>query len=345
MRTSLPIALLLLSGLGVAAYSPRSSGSGASDPTYGLDAYCDIGGLDGLYDWTGSAVVTCAGLSAGSGEEPIDASTCGVSTIDNGGHAQSTTFENVQGAQVLGDGRVLVWGFDGSLSLRRGSEPAHMIADLVLDPWLDATRNRVAYVAPAAGATSLEPGDDRRVVVYDLAAGTELEVLADSSASSPVAIPGTDDLLYVSSAGGVAAIFRATARVASADPTPDACTGGRTGDPSDPASECTPPDTSSAFVQLTNLTPEIPQTNFPPFARQHVFVGESDTLRLVYAALVTTESGAIASEIFTLDPRTGDSEDLGPGSFPQHGPHGSVLARTADSGCMAVQYLAPGATP
>lgn len=345
MRTSFPLALLLVA-LGICSCSPRSSvPMGAADPAYSTDSYCQIAGTAGLFDWTGGAFVTCPDLMPGSGDEPIDGSACSVSTVGNDGRAQSTSLLNVQSAQVLADGRILVWSFDGSLSLRNGTMPSHMIASIALDPWLDATRNRVVFVAPAAGATSLEPGDDRRVVIVDLGTQTELEVLADSTASSPIALPGTDQVLYVSSAGGTAAVWRASAMVAAADPTPDSCTGGREGDPMDPASECTPPDSSGSFVQLTNLTPEVPQTNVPPFGRQHVFVGESDTTRLIYSAPITTDMGALVSEIFALDPRTGDVEDLGPGAFPQRGPSGSVLARTGTTSCTAVQYLAPGATP
>lgn len=318
---------------------------GATDPAYSLESYCRIASTPGLFDWTGSAVVACPGLMPGSGDEPIDGSACSVSTVGADGSAHETTLADVRGAQVLADGRVLVWAFDGSLSLHRGSEPAHELAPLALDPWLDAARNRIAYIAPAAGATSLEPGDDRRVVVYDIGAGTELEVLADATASSPIAVPGTDDVLYVSSAAGIAAIWRATALVAGADPTPDPCTGGRVGDPTDPSSDCTPPDSTGTFVQLTNTTPEIPQTNVPPFGRQHVFVGESDTTRLVFAAQIATDAGGLTSELFALDPRTGTTEDLGPGSFPQRGPRGSVLANTGTDACTAVQYLAAGVTP
>lgn len=343
MRSFIPLAALVLP-LSSCAPHAASRGAGA-DPAYALDAYCAIAGTEGLFDWTGGALVACPGLASGSGEAEEDGSGCGVATIDASGRAHETTFGDARGAQVLADGRVLVWGFDGSLTLRSGSAPTRVIAEVALDPWLDAASNRIAYVAPAAGATAIEPGDDRRVVVYDVATQTELEVLADATASSPVVIPGTDEVLYVSSAAGTAAVFRASARVAAADPTPDPCEGGRTGDPSDPASECTPADSSTTFVQITNLTPEIPQTNLPPFGRQHLFVGEGDTLRLVFAALVPTESGALASEVFALDPRTGEAEDLGPGSFPQRGARGSVLARTGESSCVAVQYLGAGATP
>lgn len=343
MRSSL---LLFVAALLFPACTPRSGvrGGGGSDPAFALDAYCAIASTDGLVDWTGGALVACPGLVLDASDEPADGSVCTVSTIDAGGHAHATTFGGARGAQTLADGRVLVWGWDGSLAIR-GAGPSDTLADVALDPWLDASRNRIAFVAPAMGAASLEPGDDRRVVVLDLASGTELEVAADATAASPVIVPGTDDVLYVSSATGTTAIFRATARVAAADPTPDACEGGRTGDPSDPSSECARPDTTGSFVQLTNLTPEIPQTNAPPFGRQHVFVGEGDTLRLVYAALVATDTGGLASEVLALDPRTGDVEDLGPGSFPQRGPSGSVLARTGEASCVAVQYLAPGSTP
>jgi hypothetical protein len=221
-----------------------------------------------------------------------------------------------------------------------------MIAPLVLDPWLDVARNRVVYVAPAAGVTTLEAGDDRRVVVFDIATQTELEAVGDSTASSPIAVPGTDQVLYVSASTGTASVWRVTATVAATmDPMPDSCASGRAGDPTDPMNPCVPPDMTGSFVQLTNLTPEVPQTNYPTFGRQRVFVGEADTLRLVYAAPIPTDNGTLRSEIFTLDPRTGDSADLGPGAFPQHGPQGSVFARTGDTTCVAVQYLTAGGQP
>lgn len=343
MRSSVASWLAILLALALPSCSPRSTGRGGADPTYSLESYCAVASTPGLYDWTGGALVACPGLTAGGSDDPVDGSSCAVSTIDAQGQPHTTSYTNARGAQVLADGRVLVWSFDGSLSIR-GSASTLDVAPVALDPWLDASRNRIAYVAPAAGATSLEAGDDRRVVVYDVPTASELEVAADATASAPVIVPGTNDVLYVSSAGEVAAVFRATASVAAAEPQPDSCASGREGDPTDPNSECTPPDTTAAFVQLTNTTPEIPQTNVPAFGRQHLFVGESDTARLVFAAPVETDNG-IVSEVFALDPRTGETTDLGPGAFPQRGPQGSVLARTGDGTCTAVQYLAPGAQP
>ena len=343
MRSSVASSLAILLALALPACSPRSTARGGADPAYSLESYCAVASTPGLFDWTGGALVACPGLASGGSDDPVDGSSCTVSTIDAQGQPHTTSYTNVRGAQVLADGRVLVWSFDGSLSIR-GSSGAMDVAAVALDPWLDASRNRIAYIAPAAGATAIEAGDDRRVVVYDVPSASELEVAADATASAPVIVPGTNDVLYVSSAGDVAAVFRATASVAAADPEPDSCTGGREGDPTDPNSACTPPDTTAAFVQLTNTTPEIPQTTVPAFGRQHVFVGENDTARLVFAAPVETDSGTV-SEIFALDPRTGETTDLGPGAFPQRGPQGSVLARTGDTSCVAVQYLAPGAQP
>lgn len=343
MRCSVASSLAILLALALPSCSPRVASRGGADPAYSLESYCSVASTPGLFDWTGGALVACPGLTPGESDDPLDGSSCTVSTIDGQGQPHTTSYTNVRGAQVLADGRVLVWSFDGSLAIR-GTSSTIDVAAVALDPWLDATRNRIAYVAPAAGATSLEPGDDRRVVVYDVPSGSELEVAADATASAPVIVPGTNDVLYVSSAGDIAAVFRATASVAAADPEPDSCASGREGDPTDPNSECTPPDTTAAFVQLTNTTPEIPQTNVPAFGRQHLFVGESDTARLVFAAPIETDGG-IVSEIFALDLRTGETTDLGPGSFPQRGPQGSVLARTGDPTCVAVQYLAPGAQP
>jgi len=150
----------------------------------------------------------------------------------------------------------------------------------------------------------------------------------------------------VTSSNGTAAVWRVTVpAVPAPDAVPDPCVSGRAGDPLDPMNPCTPPTSTDSFVQLTNTTPQIPQTIYPTFGRQHVFVGDADTLRLVYASPVSISDGTVASEIFTLDPRTGDTVDLGPGSYPQRGPQGSVLARTGTTSCVAVQYLAPGGQP
>ncbi len=347
MRISFTLACLL--ALSAVSCTPRSSppGGTGADPAFSSDAYCAIATTDGLYDWTGNAMVACPGLMVGSGDEPTDGSSCTVSTIDAGGALHATTLSNTQGAQVLSDGRILVWSFDGSLTIRNAGMPSVTIADVALDPWLDPTRNRVAFIAPAVGATTLEAGDDRRVVLYDIPTQTTIEVVGDSQASSPVLVPGTDTVLYVSSSSDTAAVWRVVAPTiaASDDPIPDSCADGRAGDPTDPNNGCPPADTTMSFAQITNLTPDIPQTNDPTFGRQHVFVGDTSAPRLVYAANVTQPDGSIVSEVFALDPATGTTMDLGPGSYPQRGPSGSVLARTGTTNCVAVQYLAPGATP
>jgi hypothetical protein len=346
MRTSVAITFVAALLALVSCSNHPPAGAGVADPAYSTDAYCQIAGLAGLYDWTGSAFVVCPGAMTTPGDSPMDGSACTVSTVGADGRAMASNLLDVQGAQVMSDGRILVWSFDGSLTMHQSGMSPTTIAPLVLDPWLDAMRNRIAYVAPAVGASTLEPGDDRRVVIYDIATQVELEAVADSTASSPVIVPGTDQVLYVSSSSGATAVWTVTATAPSTmtDPMPDACAAGRAGDPMDPMNTCQS-TMMGAFGQLTNLTPDVPQTNYPPFGRQHVFVGEADTLRLVYAAPMPTADGTLRSEIFTLDPRTGDSVDLGPGAYPQHGPQSSVLARTGTDMCTAVQYLALGAQP
>lgn len=336
-----------LFAVGAASCTQVRAGGGAADPNIALDAYCRIAATPGLYDWTGGALVACPGLVPAAGDGPVDGSSCVVSRVAADGTVSATMIANAQSAQALSDGRLLVWGFDNSLTLQGGNGSSR-IADVAADPWLDVARGRVVFVAPAAGATDFEPGEVRRVMVHDLTSGNEVEVVADATASSPVPVPGTDAILYVSGAGDTAAVYRAQFTISSADPSmtpPDACQGGRTGDPADPSGGCTPTDTGSNFVQLTNTVGGVGQAFVPPYGRQHVFVGEGTALRLVFAAMTDTGAPDPSMQVWTLDPATGEAELLGPGSWPQHGPSGSVVARSNADTCSSVQYLAPGATP
>ena len=143
MRTSVAVAFSSVL-FALVSCSPRSTPASAADPTFSSAAYCRVAGLPGLYDWTGSAFVTCPGLMPGQGDAPIDGSTCSASSVAADGSAQATTLINVQSAQAMSDGRLIVWSFDGSLSIHQAGMAPHTIAPIVLDPWLDGVRNRVA---------------------------------------------------------------------------------------------------------------------------------------------------------------------------------------------------------
>lgn len=307
----LPTAALTLAASGCAT-GARPSPVGA-DVVFGESAYCDVARLPGLVDWSGGVATACPGLDpAELDPDAIDGSACRVWMADGAGGLVETEITGARTAQGVGDGAIVVWGWDGRLVLHERDGRTRELAPVAADPWLDVDEGAVAFIAPLPGATSLEPGDDRRVMRVELrgpAPGPDqelgIELVTDATASSPVPVPGSRDVLYVSAAGGVAQIVR----VGPTDITP-----------------------------LTNVGLEDVGMGFVPvYGRELVFA--EGGARLVYVADYEVDM------LWSLDLRTGEAEELGPGRFPALASDGAVLAQNesaSDASC-ALRYLAGGA--
>ena len=294
-------ALLLLLSAASCATGARPAPVG-TDVVFGDAAYCDVARLPGLIDWSGGVATACPGLTFDETDpDVVDGSSCQVWVADGSGGLVVTEIVGARAAQGLGDGRIIVWGWDGRLSLAERDGSSHELAPVAADPWVDFDDGSVAFIAPLPGSDTLEPGDDRRVMRIDVGSGEELELVTDATASSPVPIPRSADVLYVSSASGIAQIVRVGPE------------------------EITP---------LTNVgLTDVGMDFVPVYGRELVFTDGGT--RLVYAADYEVD------EIWSLDLTTGEVENLGPGRFPAIGSDGAVLAQIGsapDASCSA-RYL------
>jgi hypothetical protein len=295
--------LVLLALAGCASGGRRERGT--TELELPPSAYCRVTAAEGLVDWNGTTATLCPGLVAAETEhDGLGGEGCAVHLVDGSGGLRPTGITGVRAAHAVGDGRFVVWGWDGRLAIDDGRGGRTEVAPLALDPWLDAASARLVYVAPSGEGSALEPGDDREVVLYDLVSGARTGLILDATAASPVPIPGSPDVLYVSSATGVASIVRISA---------------------------------SELRALTNADATAVEQEFVPvYGRQLVFVDGGD--RLVFAAEYESDA------IWSLDLRTGEAAELGPGRLPALGDDGSVLATNATDAECASHYLG-GRTP
>lgn len=287
-----------------AALSACASGRGRDRQPTDLEitptGYCEVLGADGLVDWSGRAATLCPGLVAEPTEhDGLAGEGCTVYTVDANGGMVPTEITGARSAQALTDGRFVVWGWDGSLSIRDARGSSTEVAPLALDPWVDAASGKIAFIGPVAGAESLEPGDDREVILYDIPSGASQALITDASAAGPVPIPGTEDVLYVSSAAGVASIVRVT-----------------------------PTET----LTLTNRDATgVEQEFVPVYGRQLLFT--EGATGIVFTAEYESDV------LWTLNLTTGEAVELGPGRFPAFGSDGSVLAAAGSGESCALHYL------
>jgi hypothetical protein len=306
-RVTALLALLALAALPACSPTPARTRGGAA-PVISADAYCRVMGTAGIEDFSGSTLTRCD-LSEVEGDGEPDGSSCESFRLGSSGGLEPTGVTGARSAQATNEGNLVVWGWDDTLSLHMRDGSTRMLAEVASDPWLDATTNRVAFVAPLAeGAGTLEPGEDRRIVVLSLGSGELTEIVADVSASAPVPIPGSADVLYVSTSSGTASIVRV--------------------------------GVESELVVLTNAAADgVGQDFVPTYGRQHTFVGEGPGQRFVFG---TDMDGA---QLWSLDVTTGQAELLGPGSWPALSQGDAVLAfGGSESGC-ATRYLGGGMQP
>lgn len=111
----------------------------------------------------------------------------------------------VLAAQRFGRDGVALLTRDHRLVLRDARGAERPIADAVADPRVEGTR--IAFTELPAGTTDYKPGLPTRLVMIDLARGTRRVVADDALASQPFAVPGSEDVIYVSGRTGVASIW------------------------------------------------------------------------------------------------------------------------------------------
>jgi hypothetical protein len=290
-RLSLPLVLLTLAVAGC-------NGASAPPPA-SLSEYCAIATRSGLTAWVGDVVTVCDGPPAAGDDHPV--APCSVFRVARGELTPIVLPEGVEAQLALPafDGRLVVLTTDDRLLFGAPAGPLAEIAGWAAEPRVSEDGRHVAYAILADGFDEPELGVPTQLVLHDLGADRREVVSTDAEASAPFPIPGSRDLLYVSTRSGAASLYRAS-----------------------PGGEPT---------QLTNVGMERVEQGFVPVpARQLAWLGTGE-------AIFTAEYED--DRVWRLDLAASVAEELGPGAWPRANADGSVTARRTDGAECSVTYL------
>lgn len=286
MRTTTTILSVVLALAGCASPPPSARRAPSAD----LDAYCAVAGHAGLDSWVGDVVTLCA-----PAEDDHSAACRGMRVGPAGALEPIVLPAGVEALRVLPAGDALVVSaLDGRLLLVRDGAIERELATQAIDAWIDEAGERVVFVAPTEG--ELELGVPTVIAAVELASGARTVLVDDAEASTPRPIPGTRDVLFVSTRDGLASLHVV-----------------REG---------------GAVERITHegLT-EWTQDAVPVPERELAFVGGT----LVFAAELDA-----GPQLWSLDLETREVRALGEGSWPRaHGP-GEVVALQQRESCAAV---------
>lgn len=250
--------------------------------------YCRTVAQPNLAHWDRDVLTSCGDGSAG----------CIVSELF-GATTRVVDLADARLALRASGERMVVLKNGGALVLRTASGSESSIATWAADPSVSADGLRVAFITLQEGVT--EPGAATRVVLFDLRDESLRVIADDSDASSPLVVPDSDDVVYVSSRSGLPSIWRGNGEYE---------------------------------IQVTNLEVAAgDQGVLPTFGNHAVWVPGARSL-----AFEVTDGGSM---IWNYDVAAGTVELLGPGAWPQIAPDGTVLAASSlssDAAC-AVTYL------
>lgn len=302
----LPCVLIAVSlGCTPAAQGRRGGGGTPESPAAeaALTAYCAITAHADLVAWEGDLVTRCE-------EAEHDEMRCVVERVGASGALEPAGIadpgEPVLRALGLARGYAALSLASGRLVLAQPDGALRTLAPQAADPGASEDGEQLAWIEPDASVEGAwELGMPTRVMMLGALEGEPVLVARDEAASSPRPVPGGDEVLWVSTASGVASFVVAA---------PGA-----------------PPDV------LTNAgATEVGQDFVPVADARAAWSGG----RLVYAA-DDAETGR--SEILALDPIRGEVITIGPGDWP-HPDGDTFLARQAGSieRC-ALRYAAGGA--
>jgi hypothetical protein len=294
--------------LGVMACAPGGGGPRSGPSTAELDAYCEVTSTPGLVRFDGEVATVCEGAA------------CMVARV-RGAELTPLAVSGARMGYAVSRGRTVILHDDGQLTIVEGGREIELAAwaadvsveddgDHVLFVGLRAAEEGVGEDTedPETGEITTVDGArletsaalGTRLVRLDLDTAELVEVVDDPLAGTPIALPGTDDVLYVGAPDGVAAILRVSP-------------GG------------TP-------RQLTNVGVTSVGQEFVPVPLHEVALVGS---RLVYAVPETgldpnAIDGPAPGAIWSVDVLTGEAELLGEGRFPRAS-GGGVIATVDDT--------------
>ena len=194
-------------------------------------------------------------------------------------------------------GQLVILHTNGTLAVRTASGTETQIAVWAAEPNVAPDGARVAFIGLGDNMTApseglLEPGIATRVMTHDLRDGTKRVIADDAEASTPFLVPDSDDVVYVSSRSGLASIWRGNGEYE---------------------------------VQVTNAGLQSGDPGvLPTFGSRAVWMPGARTLAF--------EASTTESVVWTYDVLLGTLEPLGPGTWPQLGTDGALLAAHARSG-------------
>jgi hypothetical protein len=307
---------LLVPALALVACEPTSIGRRSGPAAAELDAYCELTSTPGLVRFDGEVATIC------------EAGSCMVARV-RGTSLVPVAVSDARMGYAASRGRTVILHEDARLTIVEGTseiELARWAADVSIEDDGDHALF-VALRAPdtahgedtedpetgevtsvAGGSAEVTPEMGTRLVRMDLDTAELEELVDDPLAGTPIALPGTDDVLFVGAPDGVAAILRVS--------------------PGGVPRQLT-------NVGITDIGPEF----VPVPLHELAIVGSRLVYSVIEREIDTSElEGPAPGAIWAVDVSTGEAELLGEGRFPE-AIDGGVIATVDDTpggGCTTI---------
>jgi hypothetical protein len=295
-------------GSGGGGNAPTTIAPGAS--ALSAEAYCRVAATPGLRSWHRDLVTVC------DDRAPVDAPpNCQVSVVQADGRLVPTPIEGAVLARRLAGDRVLVRTREGAIVIvGADGRPRLTLAAWGEGPGVSPDGRLVAFVTAVEGAPPpmdgmLDPAVGRRVVLWTVGESTALRtVLEDDAAMAAWPFPSGEDVAFVSTRSGVAALWRVNLA-------------------------------SELAFQVTNQgMTEVEQDFVPPPGEGAIWLGTRPVL--VYDATMATQP-----HIWRADLESGEAVEVGPGEWPVPRDATTLNARASavgDATCAAAYPVAGG---
>jgi hypothetical protein len=169
-----------------------------------IAAYCAIAAREDLHTWVGDVVTLC------TGEE--EARTCRVGRAGPDGVITPEDLPSLEVERALpaSDGRLVMLLADGRLVVVRDGAIERELSAAAAAPSVGADGRRVVWVSTADGTAGDDDfGATTRILAQDLDAPAPELVVDDPHAFAALVVPGSADVLYMSTASGVASFWLA----------------------------------------------------------------------------------------------------------------------------------------
>ncbi|MDQ3034210.1 MAG: hypothetical protein M3Y87_17510 [Myxococcota bacterium] len=298
-RASMITAALLASACGGGSPDRPPPASSAE-----LDAYCAVAQRSELDVWVGSVLTLCA---TSSDEESV-ACTAARGVVESGAVTAIDLRElSILRALPASGGRLVALLADERLVvLDAEGEIERELASWASDPWVSEDGARVVWVGLPEGVDRWDFGVPTVIAGQGLDETARTVLVDDVEAATPRPIPGTRDVLFVSTSTGLASFWVASP--------------GR------------------APVQITNVGLDEIVPGFTPVMERQLAWADGV---LFYG--VAEEDGS--SRVWRLDVAARAATEVGPGEWPRIARTGSVLALLPSGASTCAASYPAGGTP